>query len=375
MKENTVITDIEQLTPEWLTRIIKNKGYLSHGKVTKIIRKKSQETPGAIVHFIELDFSIDAQKKPSSTEMVIKISKPNDIRFSYISEFIGRQEAKFYDILGETMNKLPIPMCYDAAFSRESGFSHVILENLSKTHEELEDWPIPPLKSYCEKAIDCIAELHAFWWDHKRLKEFSKHSMVFYIYKENSFNKKEIFKWFNNQKETLNRFLKFLEDRISDDKKELFKTVFTLYPQFAYERIIKENITVLNGDAHLWNFFYPKDIGNEKSRAILSDWQAWSIGVGCQDLAWMIGLYMYPESRNILEKDLILRYHTDLLKLGIKNYSWDECWYDYKLFILLNLYRIVWMWEINYYPSIWWPAFENTIYTIQDLSCMELLDS
>ena len=40
MKENKVITNIEQLTPEWMTRIFKNKGYLNQGKVTKIIKKK-----------------------------------------------------------------------------------------------------------------------------------------------------------------------------------------------------------------------------------------------------------------------------------------------------------------------------------------------
>jgi hypothetical protein len=113
---------------------------------------------------------------------------------------------------------------------------------------------------------------------------------------------------------------------------------------------------------------------NENSRAILSDWQAWSIGVGCQDLAWMIGM-LYPESRNTMEKDLIKHYHNDLTKLGIKKYSWDECWCDYKLFILLNLYRIVWLWDMNYYPSIWWPHLENSIYTLEDLNCMELLET
>jgi len=37
MKENKVITNIEQLTPEWMTSILKNKGYLSNGEVTNII--------------------------------------------------------------------------------------------------------------------------------------------------------------------------------------------------------------------------------------------------------------------------------------------------------------------------------------------------
>jgi len=42
MKELGVITDIEQVTPERLTSIFKNKGYLSNGKVTKAINKNSE---------------------------------------------------------------------------------------------------------------------------------------------------------------------------------------------------------------------------------------------------------------------------------------------------------------------------------------------
>jgi len=50
-----------------LTRIFKNKGYLSQGKVTKIIKKKSQETITSFVHFLELNFSTDAQEQKSKS--------------------------------------------------------------------------------------------------------------------------------------------------------------------------------------------------------------------------------------------------------------------------------------------------------------------
>ncbi len=368
MKENKVITDIEQLTPEWLTCIFKNKGYLSQGKITKIIKKNSQETVSSNVHFLELNFSPDAQTEPASPEIVVKIPKPNNI-----SKFFGKHEAKFYSFVAETMNEMPIPTCYDAAFSEETGLSHIMFENLSKTHVECSEYP--PSKRYFERAIDCLAELHAFWWDHQKLKELSKRSYVLYTFKENSFNEEEILTWFNSQKETLKRFLKIFGDSISDNRKELFKKVFSLYPQVACERIKKENITVIHADAHPWNFFYPKDIANQKSKAILSDWQSWSIGVGCQDLAYMIGLFFFPDYRNYTEKDLIKRYHNDLLKYGIKDYSWDDCWYDYKLFALLNLYRVIWWWSVGVPSPECGVRLESSISIIEDLNCMDLLVS
>ncbi|MBY9016339.1 MAG: DUF1679 domain-containing protein, partial [Candidatus Lokiarchaeota archaeon] len=246
---------------------------------------------------------------------------------------------------------------------------------LSKTHINLMDAPLPPLKIYCERAIDCLAEIHAFWWDYHKLQELSNRSFVFNLFKENSFIEEEIYKQSKKQNRTLKRFLKLLGDRISYKRKELFKTIFSLFPQFSVERIKKkENITLIHGDAHFWNFFYPKDIENEKYKTLLFDWQSWSIGVGGQDLAYMIGLRLYPDYRHLIEKVLIKRYHNDLLKFGVKNYSWDDCWYDYRLGALFNLYRIVGWWSVNLHPSIWWPALEISFLTIEDLNCMELLE-
>ncbi|MHA2088150.1 MAG: hypothetical protein ACW972_07730, partial [Promethearchaeota archaeon] len=90
MKENKVITEIEQLTPEWMTRIFKNKGYLNQGKVSKITKKKSQETITSNVHCLEVTFSTDAQAEPASPEIVVKIPKP----FASVG---GRHEVKFYN--------------------------------------------------------------------------------------------------------------------------------------------------------------------------------------------------------------------------------------------------------------------------------------
>ncbi|MFX0002039.1 MAG: hypothetical protein ACFE9J_01015, partial [Candidatus Hermodarchaeota archaeon] len=143
MRENKIITNIEQLTPEWLTIIFKNKGYLSQGKVTKIILKHTEVTITSNMHFLKVKFSNDAQTKPSIPHIVVKIPKP-------VGKILGIHEAKFYSIIAETMNQGRIPTCYNAVFSEESGWSHIILEDLSKTHSGI--WDYPPTKRYCEKA-------------------------------------------------------------------------------------------------------------------------------------------------------------------------------------------------------------------------------
>ena len=374
MKGNKVITDIEQFTPELLTRIFKNKGYLNNGIVTKIIRRNSLEKSTTNVHFLELIFSNDTPRKDISSNIVVKISKPNAIKLN--AKIMNMHEAKFYNHVAEEINGIPTPTCYDVAFSEENGLSHIILEDLSTTHIEYDDssWPIPPSKLLIEKVVDCLAEFHLLWWDHKKLQDLSKNSFVFYTFKENSLNEKEIISWFENESRALNRMLKFLGYRISDNRKELLETVFSIYPQEAYERIKQENITLIHSDAHLGNFFYPKDITNQKSKAILLDWHTWGIGVGCQDLSYLIGLWFYPDYRHLIEKDLIKRYHSNLIKFGIKDYSWDDCWDDYRFSAFLNLYRIIYWWGHEYTPRFWWGPLERVIFTLEDLNCMELLE-
>ncbi len=169
--------------------------------------------------------------------------------------------------------------------------------------------------------------------------------------------------------------LNFLGDRISNKRKELFKTVFSLYPQLAYERIKERNITLIKYDASFWDFLYPKDIENEKVKVKLIVWHDLALGVGIMDLAHMIGLDWLPERRDRMEKELIKRYHKDLSKFGVKNYSWDECWNDYRFSALLNLYSVVYWWCNGFNPYFWWNALERAFLTLEDLECMELLES
>ena len=288
MKENKVITNIEQLTPEWLTSIFKNKGYLSKGKVSAIISRNSQEA--------------------LSSKIVIKKPKPNTVSFKELSMF--KHEVNFYNLVAGSLNEMLIPTCYDATVSEE-----------------------------------------------------------------NSFNEKEIFNWFENESRTVNRMLESLGDRKSNKRKELFKTVFSLYPQLAWERLTKKNITIINCDAHFWNFFYLKDIENGKSRAKLFDWEGWVLGVGTIDLAFMIGLFWYPERRHLMEEDLVKRYHNQLLNLGVRNYDWDDFWYDYRFSALNNLYDVVWWWNNGSSTVLWWDALERAFLTLEDLNCMEFLES
>jgi hypothetical protein len=74
-----------------------------------------------------------------------------------------------------------------------------------------------------------------------------------------------------------------------------------------------------------------------------------------------------------MEKEFLKRYYNSLVELGVKNYSWDECRYDYKLLLILNLYRIVGRWTRKFSSNFWF-RLESSFVAIEKLNCMELLD-
>ena len=364
-----IITDEKDITPMLIEEILHQTISLEQVAVKEIKINKPQSTTTSPLRFIKVKYSKESPKT-APKRLFLKMSNLNFPER-------GKREVIFYNNIANHMNTLPLIPCYDAKYDEKTGRSHILLKDLTKTHFRT-DYPIPPNNINCKRYIKGLAKIHAFWWDHPKLKEFSRHSVVLGIMKENSFNEKEIFKWFKNQNRDLKQFFLIQKipfvDGISDKRKELFKTVFSLYPQLIYDRLKKKDTTLIHNDAHFWNFFYPKDIDNEKLKACLTDWATWGIGVGCQDLAFMIGIFLSPESRRPMEKDLIKRYYNNLLKFGVENYSWDECYYDYKLLALLNLFRIIDWWRRGAPPKTWWPLFENSICTIEDLNCMELLD-
>ncbi|MHA1907279.1 MAG: phosphotransferase [Candidatus Thorarchaeota archaeon] len=357
MKETRIITDAEELTPEWLTDIFRNNGLLSQGKVAEIVNRTSLR---GSTYSLELKFSDDTQRDQLSSSIVVKPILSDDW-------FLKTREAKFYSSVPKIASGMPIPSCFDSAYSEKTGNSHIILDNFSETHAQYSGHP--PSKQFFQTAIDSLAEIHASWWNHKELGELSNHS--FNYYPMQLFKEEENLKWVSEQK----RFLEFLNGKISEERRELLETVFSSFPAVAFERFKKGNLTLVHNDAHTFNFYFPKDNPSPNSKALLFDWECWGTGIGCQDLVYMIGFWEYPDYRRLIEKDLVKHYHDVLSRYGITDYSWEECWYDYRLCALLNVFRIVWWSMLPWIkPSQWWRGLERSLFTIHDLGSMELLE-
>ena len=104
------------------------------------------------------------------------------------------------------------------------------------------------------------------------------------------------------------------------------------------------------------------------------DWDAWRIGVGARDLAYMMALHWYPDRRRRYEQRLLRHYHDALQAHGVAGYAWGALLEDYRRAALGQLFIPVWQATADLPPAVWWSHLERGMLAFEDLDCESLLD-
>jgi len=339
----------QNITAEWLTETLQANGLLKNGSIKYLHVQPLSDVPfGAPkIRRLEFDYSSDAICD-IPTKLMLKVA-PKE------------KEYFFYTQIVEWMGQIPVPWCYLAQHSEDKSQAVFFLEDLSDTHFQTA-WPVPPSVELCEKVIDCLSSFHAFWWNDPRLEtEFRM--------KVNKGNY-----WIGRLNEAINKlpaFLDFIGDRLSADRKGIYEKVLASSSHHWMPDSTRNVKTFLHGDIHFWNFLFPKDPSKNELR--IFDWNSWDIGKGTNDLAYMMGLHWYPDLRQRREQSLLKRYHNNLLGQDISNYSWDDCWLDYRESCIINLFIPVWQWQRGTSSIVWWSHLERSFLSFEDLDLMELL--
>ena len=131
------------------------------------------------------------------------------------------------------------------------------------------------------------------------------------------------------------------------------------------------DMTIVQGDAHVWNIFLPRTSGSDDIR--IFDWPAWRVDVVTNDLAYMMALHWFPDHRRRFERHLLDRYHAALVAHGVTGYDRHALDEDYRLSVLWQIATPVWQ-AANDIPSwIWCNHVERIFMAIDDLGCRDLL--
>lgn len=314
-------------------------------QVTKVVRSVS-----AICYHLEIDISHNHSKK-----IFVKMGK------KHVLSDENRHEVRFYQLIKDANLVLPVPSCHFAIINEKTGQSILSLDDYSDSHGSITEWPVSPKVNDCKKAILVLAQIHAKFWNHQELG-------VSYA---SPHNKNEMESGTAEFLDYLDEFISFLGDRINGQTIEIYKKAISSYYPLVSSRLCeKKNVTLCHGDSHIWNYLFPQ---KTDSSVYIIDWGSWELGVGVEDLAYMIGLHWHPIRRKQFELDLIKFYHSQLIANKVENYSFEACYEDYRIGMLGNHFVPIWQWKNGISARYWWPHFERAPLAFIDLNCDNLL--
>lgn len=217
------------------------------------------------------------------------------------------REVRFYRELAPRV-QVRTPNVYSAEFSSETGDFLLLLEDLTPARQG--DQLAGCTAEVAATAMDEIAGLHAPCWGEDRWRELS---------------------WLRCDRpgiaEVTPRLWTSFQERYSELISDEIRCAGNLFVEHlqSWLRWESGHRTVVHRDFRLDNVL----IAEQGSMTVV-DWQTCAVGSGPEDVAYFLGSGLPAEQRHTLEEDLVRRYHDRILELGVRGYSWAECWRDYR---------------------------------------------
>jgi len=355
--ETIVLKSIDEITPQWLTGVLREGGYLTAGTVSDI-QISSQQSHNASNTVIKLNYSADATgEKPA--KLFFKLCNLDNDPF-------GNAEVIYYRTIAAEIPHPPMPHCYHAAYLKEQGRYQLLLEDLSDTH--IPNWNIPPTLEQASQTAAAMAQLHASWWNHPQLALVGDYP-----------DRSKLERYVCVARGGLGPMLDEIGANLSSEELNLITRIFDKHCEKMIERAGDSNdLTCIHGDLNPGNILSPVAAGG---RTYLIDRQPfdWSLTIwlGASDLAYMMVHWWEPTIRRELDKPLLKYYHQQLMRSGISHYSYDQLWRDYRLCAMQSLYvATAWCADATVqkdFKWVWQPQLKKTLAACMDLKCAELL--
>jgi hypothetical protein len=318
---NLIITQMEQVSPAWLTSVLLRSGALIHGAVASfdVTLGGGNWSANALLNLRYIDGSEGTLPKRLFLKMVNAHMNgvtfdPSEV-FYYTRDYVG--------VAG-----VPLIRCYDAAYSAELHRYHILMDDLTETHVAAADKA--PTLEYGLALAEGLAAMHARWWGAQRFSELgaTMHTAQFI---QRFVGKSEA-----GAAQILNRFSNEMELHWPDAIRKLF----VKHPAALIERAKNDNgFTLVHGDVGHHNVLVPR-VGDQPIYIIDRqpfDW-ALTTWLGVYDLVYVMVLDWDVETRRSFEIPVLKRYYDQLLKNGVKGYTWEKLVDDYRLCAAMGIY-------------------------------------
>ncbi len=330
-----VITHIDQVTPAWLTSVLANSGALTRGAVT------SFDTQAGHGHW-SANAVLTLRYEPGSQGALPRRLFLKMVNADMEGESFDSSEVTYYtrDYIG--VDQAPLVRCYDGAFSEDlrrnhlskggyhlsKGGYHLLLDDVSETHITAADKT--PTLEYGLALAEGLAAMHAHWWGARRISEIGAVMPT----------AAQIHRFVGKSEAGAEHILDRFSDGLQPHWPEAIRTLFAKHPSAIIARTQDDQgFTLIHGDVGHHNVLVPRS-GDRPIYIIDRQPFAWSLTtwLGVYDLIYAMVLDWEIEARRQWEIPVLQRYHERLIANGVKGYSWERLFDDYRLCAAMGVY-------------------------------------
>jgi hypothetical protein len=308
-------SSLGDLTPEWVTAALGQHGIDT--KASSVTPVNISEAAGANGVTVRLKVTYADGSEPGPASMIIKLpAKAPAVKQVGIRQQFYQNEIRFYDDFADRL-AVNIPRRYYSGMDEEAELFAILLEDMAPavtgndftgcTYEE------------ALLAVREMAKLHAPWWNSPDLDsvEWLPTGEPNLAFAHTRFNNEVLLGVMNNYGHTFSPVVKTVVEAFCTD----LASVIDMISAAPY--------TLTHSDYRLVNLL----IGGEKLSPTVTviDWQRVAKAKGLVDIAFFTVLSLSPERRREWESSLVEAYYADLVKLGVTDYSLEQCRLDYRL--------------------------------------------
>jgi thiamine kinase-like enzyme len=287
-------------------------------KVTEFEHSPLEKEKGWLGQIIRLKLTYDSPEADGPRSIIAKFSSNNPEMRQYGKDSYEREVRFYQNIAKESL--LPVPTCYYADFNTKSGWHVLLLEDLAPARSGSAAGGCSPAQA--RTAIKHIARFHAHWWENPMLDNID-----WLVDPPEPPSDEEITR---AHKQWWPVFIREVGKPLPDEVMEIGE-LLGLHKGRISRHLSARPRTLCHGDYHQANLMF----GAARGRGFfVVDWHFMHRGPGISDVGRFLSGSLVPENRQAVEMDLLHDYVRILRDHGVRNYSFDDAMYDYRICLL-----------------------------------------
>lgn len=261
---------------------------------------------------LQLDYGERSDDAPDSLVVKVCSADPTSRASGAAGGYVT--EVRFYIDLADQL-AIRTPRCYHGDISEANDEFVLVMEDLAPAEQGDQIKGCSPQESGL--ALRNLAGLHGSSWCDPKLDDYSWLSRV----------TPDVAKLFTNiLTPATEGFIERYQARLSGDDVDVLRHFASRAEGWLTSR--SDHYAPVHGDYRLDNLLFGTAAGGAPVAAV--DWQTLSIGHPGRDVAYFLGNSLTFEDRRQHEESLVRAYHETLCSHGVSDYSFDQCFDDYR---------------------------------------------